>query len=74
MSGILSFYCAPYGIFFFFFWTISLCNNRIRSELEVFAGFREESPSRKETTHTTDDGKQHREVNNKKKNIGWEKK
>lgn len=41
-----------------------------------FAGFREERPSRKETTHAmmNNDGKQHREVNNNMKNIGWEKK
>lgn len=63
--------CQEFSVFIvpfvgFFFWDnltpLLVLGRRVQAE--------------KETTHTmmNDDGKQHREVNNNMKNIGWEKK
>lgn len=69
-------YCVPCVISFVvvvsFYCTISRCNNR--SELEALPGSREDSPSRKEATHATDDTLKHwAKPTTAGENIGWEK-
>lgn len=61
------------GFFFPFFFPLVQSHSVVSKSLPV--ALREMSPSRKETTHTTDDSKQHGEANNNNmEKTGWRRK